>query len=208
MKRNSLVRAGVAAALLFAGAAYAGELTIFTAPKFGGKEMTIRGAVSNLDRTGFNDSAESLSVRGGRWEVCTDAYFSGHCEVVGPGEYARLRGPLFRRISSARELMPYAYEEPRFYRYGAYERYAPIERRYSAVEAYTLPGFRGDTLRIEGNATSIAPSDSVSSLVIREGVWEACTGVDFNGACRVYEPGHYANLGSLDGRIASLRRIG
>jgi hypothetical protein len=126
-----------------------------------------------------------------------------------PGDYRVLDGPLYRRISSARELAPIAYEERRYPR-----AYAGEERgRYSALEVYTLPGFRGSTMRFDGSATTLDNAttsiEGVSSLVVREGVWELCTGLEGRGSCRVYEPGRYPRLGSFEGApVNSLRRIG
>ena len=239
MKSTSLVRASVLAALTLAGgAAYAAEMTLYTGPNFRGNDLTLSGEARNLDRSGFNDRAESLVVRSGRWEVCTDANFSGYCAVLGPGDYRTLDGPLFRRISSAREIAPIAYDD-RAYRYATNEPYPRvveprvIERivepriieqrvieprvveprsRYSALEVYTLPGFRGSTMRFDGAATTLdtaTTNEGVSSLIVREGVWELCTGTDHAGSCRVYEPGRYPRLGSFEGSpVGSLRRVG
>jgi hypothetical protein len=208
---------------MLAGGAYAAEMTLFTGPNFRGADLTINGAANNLERSGFNDRAESVIVRSGRWEVCSDADYAGHCAVLGPGDYRLLDGPLYRRISSAREIAPIAYDERRYYRPGAYEPYPPVVQayppvvqeprsRYSALEVYSLPGFRGSTMRFDGAATTLdraATYDGVSSLIVREGTWELCTGVDHSGSCRVYEPGRYPRLGSFEGTpVGSLRRIG
>jgi hypothetical protein len=157
-------------------------------------------------------------VRSGRWQVCSDANYSGYCTVLDPGEYRMLEGPLFRQISSARELAPVAYDAPRYYRYDyAYNGYVPPpvtepRGRYSALELYTLPGFRGSTMRFDRSATTLdtrATDEGVASLIVREGTWELCDGINNNGECRVYEPGRYANLGSATGHaVGSLRRIG
>ena len=215
MKSTSLVRAGVLSALLVAGAAYAGEMSIYSAPNFRGGELTLNGTASNLDRSGFNDRSESIVVRSGRWEVCTDANFGGYCATLGPGDYRLLEGPLYRRISSAREIAPIAYEDRRYYRYGDYRRAVPASPAYdtySALEVFTLPGFRGSAIRFDGNATSIdsrSPDEGAASLIVREGTWELCTGMNHSGTCRVYEPGRYPRLGAVDGApVGSLRRIG
>jgi hypothetical protein len=234
MKSTSLVRASVLAALTFAGGAYAAEMTLYSNANFRGNDLTISGEARNLDRSGFNDRTESLVVRSGRWEVCTDANFAGYCAVLGPGNYRALDGPLFRSISSAREIAPIAYNEPA-YRYGAYEPYPRVAEpvivepriieqrvvepriveprsRYSALEVYTLPGFRGSTMRFDAEATTLdkaTTTEGVSSLIVREGVWELCTGTDNSGSCRVYEPGRYPRLGSFEGApVGSLRRVG
>ena len=228
MKSTSILRASILSGLVLAGGAYAAEMTIYTGPNLRGEGITLNGVTNDLDRTGFNDRAESILVRSGRWEVCSDANFSGYCAVLGPGEYRRLDSPLFRGVSSAREVAPYAYDD-RYYRYGYNESYPravepyprviePVPRvieprsRYSALETYTLPGFRGSTMRFDANATTLdtaSTDEGVSSLIVREGVWELCTGTNHAGSCRVYEPGRYPRLGSFEGApVGSLRRIG
>jgi len=223
MKSTSILRASILSGLLLAGGAYAAEMTLFIGSDFRGADLTLNGTTNNLERSGFNDRAESVIVRSGRWEVCSDANFAGDCAVLGPGQYRMLDGPLFRRISSAREVAPIAYEDRRYYRYGStyepYPRAAEPQRyyteprsRYSALETFTLPGFRGGTMRFDANATTLDTANTnegVSSLIVREGVWELCSGTDNSGPCRVYEPGRYPRLGSFEGSpVGSLRRIG
>jgi hypothetical protein len=84
---------------------------------------------------------------------------------------------------------------------------------YGALEVYSERGFRGMTMKFDREGKSLdSPANldrGVSSLVIREGTWEICTGRHGDGACRVYEPGSYARLGRFEGApIGSLRRIG
>jgi hypothetical protein len=66
--------------------------------------MAFRDAVPDLDPTGFNDRAASISVRDGTWEVCLDAYFQGSCMRLSPGDYPRLDQQFNDRISSLREI--------------------------------------------------------------------------------------------------------
>src|SRR5438093_679449 len=106
---STLVRAALAAGLVLAtGAALAGEITLYERPGFQGRSMTLRNNMPDLDRTRFNDRAESIVVRDGVWEVCTDARYGGRCARLQPGEYPTLDGPLNDRISSAREVAQYA----------------------------------------------------------------------------------------------------
>jgi Beta/Gamma crystallin len=90
---------------LLASALCAGEITLFERQDFQGRRMTIRGTMSDLDRTDFNDRAESIIVREGVWEVCSDARFNGRCARLQPGEYRNLQGSLDRSISSVREVL-------------------------------------------------------------------------------------------------------
>ena len=90
--KSSVTRIAVAAAFGFAAtAALAGEIILYENPGFQGRRMTLRGTMSDLDRTQFNDRAESIVVRDGVWEVCTDARFSGRCVRLQPGEYPNLQ---------------------------------------------------------------------------------------------------------------------
>lgn len=55
-----------------------------------GRSFKASGATSNLQREGFNDTASSVVVRSGRWELCADAEYMGRCVVVAPGIYPDL----------------------------------------------------------------------------------------------------------------------
>jgi hypothetical protein len=70
-----------------------------------------RNVVRNLDGTGFNDRASSLSVSGGYWIFCSDANFEGDCRAFSPGDYPNLPSDLDRRISLGRRIADrYPYE--------------------------------------------------------------------------------------------------
>jgi hypothetical protein len=65
----------------------------------------VNGAVRNMEDVRFNDAAGSVVVEGGRWLVCSDAYFGGYCRVLNPGRYDDLDAAGLRHaISSARPL--------------------------------------------------------------------------------------------------------
>jgi hypothetical protein len=87
---------------------------LYEGPNFHGRSFPIeRSIVRNLDRTQFNDRAESLRVESGYWIFCSDANFEGDCRTFGPGEYADLPGELNRRISSGRMISGnYPYNAP------------------------------------------------------------------------------------------------
>ena len=103
--KKSVTRIAVAAVFgLAATAVLAGEIILYESPGFQGRRMTLHGTTPDLDRTQFNDRAESIVVRDGVWEVCTDARFAGRCVRLQPGEYPNLQGDLNNRISSVRNL--------------------------------------------------------------------------------------------------------
>ena len=87
---------------------------LYEGPNFRGRSFAIeRNVVRNLDRTQFNDRAESLRVETGYWIFCSDANFEGDCRTFGPGNYPDLPGELNRRISSGRMISGnYPYNAP------------------------------------------------------------------------------------------------
>jgi hypothetical protein len=85
------------------GRALGGELTLYTRDDFAGRSLTVRNGAADLRERDFNDTAQSVRVRAGYWEVCEDADFRGRCRTLGPGEYASLER-LSNRVSSVREV--------------------------------------------------------------------------------------------------------
>jgi|SRR5436309_6689676 len=56
--------------------------------------------------------------------------------------------------------------------------------------------------------SATAFNDTATSMVIREGVWQACTEPNFQGQCVQLQPGAYRNLNaSLNHSVASVREI-
>lgn len=92
------------------------ELVLYGREDFRGRNFTADRRVGNLERFGFNDRASSAVVRGGRWEVCTEARFEGNCVVLRRGRYPSLHAMgLNDRITSVRPLQRQArVDEQRF----------------------------------------------------------------------------------------------
>ena len=67
-----------------ASTALAGEATLFANRDFQGPAMTVRGPSPNLGKIGVNDTASSIVVRAGVWEVCSKPYFEGYCAQLQP----------------------------------------------------------------------------------------------------------------------------
>ena len=98
--RTALGVAGVAVA-----AHAAAQVTFFENEDFRGRQFNAAGTIGDFERYGFNDRASSAIVNNGRWEVCTDARFSGRCVVLRPGRYESLaRVGLDNRASSVRAV--------------------------------------------------------------------------------------------------------
>lgn len=96
--------------LLVAGTASA-DVVLYSDYGFNGDTFRVDRQVWNFDRLGFNDRAHSAVVRGGVWEVCTDARFEGRCVQLRPGNYANLDElGLGGNISSMREVTRNGYD--------------------------------------------------------------------------------------------------
>lgn len=79
----------------------AGGVVLYEHGDFQGRELVIHQATANLAALNFNDRSSAVEVLGGRWELCTDAEYSGRCIVLGPGRHQLERG-MNDRISSVR----------------------------------------------------------------------------------------------------------
>ena len=126
------MKVGLKALVLAIGVVFAGQaaaqLSLFEHDGFQGGHVTANRPIDNFANSGFNDRASSAEVRGGTWQVCTDAYFEGRCVVLRPGTYPSLASiGLNDRISSVRPVDEYgrAYERDP----AEHGRYA--DRRYS-----------------------------------------------------------------------------
>jgi len=79
------------------------------------------------------------------------------------------------------------------------------------VTLYQRPNFGGTAVTVHTQSQdlqSTAFNDTATSMVIRDGVWQACTEANFQGRCVQLQPGAYANLNaSLNGSVASVREI-
>jgi hypothetical protein len=197
---------GVALAAISIGTAAAAEIAVFKQPNFSGEGLTLRGDTANLGDRGFLDQVSSIDVRSGQWQVCTQPDYKGECVVLERGRYPTLEKTLNHRIESVREVTRYADRGRDSYsRYGGARGYS----RNPAVELFAAPDFRGRSMTLDRDADTLFDGGQrAASLVINEGTWEVCTEPDYEGVCRVFEPGSYETLGRLHRRVGSLRRIG
>lgn len=79
------------------------------------------------------------------------------------------------------------------------------------IMLYEGPGFRGRSAVTTGAIPDLGNTvlaGTASSLVVTDGIWEACTDTYFRGRCGQLVPGNYAGLsGNLGGAILSVRQI-
>jgi len=103
------------------------SITFYEQEGYSGRWFATEGRIANFNRFGFNDRANSVKVRGGRWEVCTAPRFEGRCVVLRRGDYPSLRDTgLEERISSARPVQRGSRE---WNRSEAYDRRQTPDRR-------------------------------------------------------------------------------
>ena len=172
-----------------------GAIKFFDQTVFRGRAMDLQNAVSDFRQRGYNDRASSIIVARGVWELCSGTGFGGNCRLYGPGRYADLGPGMANRVSSARQV------------------HAQAGRRWnthSGIELYTAPAFRGQAKTVASQVRNLSGSgfnDRVGSLVVNAGEWELCTDAGFAGACTVFGPGAYANLGWLSAQLSSVRQL-
>jgi hypothetical protein len=79
------------------------------------------------------------------------------------------------------------------------------------IVLYEHDRFRGQSLTLNAdhnNFDHIGFNDTVSSLIVRQGVWQLCEHSDYRGVCREYGPGSYRAVGSdLNDLFSSARLL-
>ena len=79
------------------------------------------------------------------------------------------------------------------------------------ITLYEHRDFNGPSLTVNGAAPNLERNgfnDTASSLIVRDGVWEACTNAYFKGRCVELQPGAYGDLrDTVNDRISSVRQI-
>lgn len=201
--RNALL----AGALLLSGVAQAAEITVYKQPNFSGESLPLERASHDLARLGFHDQISSIVVHSGAWEACTQPNFRGDCVVLPPGSYPALDTRINHRIESLREAPAYVLK-------GRETRTASASERRgeppAALELFASSGFMGRAQAVHRDTHALVETGfdaPASSLVVREGTWQLCTEPGYQGVCRVFSPGRYADLGRMNNQVVSVRRI-
>lgn len=207
---NSLSKIALAAAGLAMVTHAAAQVTFYEHEGFQGRAFTTESQVRNLERTGFNDRASSVTVRGdrsARWEVCEDVRYSGRCVVLRRGQYPSLAAMgLNDRVSSVRAVERSASVDD--------DRYAPAPPpvQVSQVTFYEHEGFQGQSFTTESAISRLGRAgfnDRASSVVVRGERWEVCSDDRYRGQCVVLRRGQYPSLAAmgLNDRVSSLRTV-
>ena len=167
-------------------------VVLFEHANFEGRQVGISSTVARLGDLGFNDTASSVIVRRGRWQLCEHSDFGGECLVLGPGRHA-LESVFNDRASSIRPL------------YGNADQPLP---RGGAIVLYEFANLGGQQVTITepvSNLQSLAMNDVATAVEVLSGQWELCTDANFSGQCMVLRPGRYQLDRSMRDRISSVR---
>lgn len=81
------------------------------------------------------------------------------------------------------------------------------------LKLYSKKHYEGHSIKIRSDQRNLAAvgfNDRVSSLEIKKGAWQLCSGTDYDGKCVTLDPGRYRSLEDLglEDRISSVRRVG
>ena len=102
---SSHSRLFVASALALAVAnAFAGQITLYERPDLQGRSLVANDGIALVQGQGFGNTASSIVVVDGIWQVCTDANFNGRCAELPPGSYPGIDATLNGRIASVRQI--------------------------------------------------------------------------------------------------------
>ncbi len=210
----------VASALALAvTTAFAGQITLYERPDFQGRYVVANGGIPVVQGQGFGNTASSIVVVDGIWEVCSDANFNGRCVQLAPGNYPGIDARLNGRIASVRPIgyadgprpvaiapQPYANPVPAVVN-------PPLVTGRALL--YELPNFGGAWVAFDrGEANDLDwahfsnPLHRAVSIRVEAGTFLFCTDMAFQGECRVLGPGEYPQLpGPLITGISSARQV-
>jgi len=80
------------------------------------------------------------------------------------------------------------------------------------ITLFERPNFHGQSVSTDGSLPNLSRSgfnDTASSVIVRDGIWEACTDAYFHGSCVTLRSGEYRTLdATLNDRISSVRQVG
>lgn len=182
---------------------------VLYAGDFSGPELRLSEAVDDLRRRAFNDSATTVEVLAGQWELCSDGGYGGHCLRLGPGRHA-LPPPLRDRLSS---LRPWTGPGTTGTPGGSGVHGGPGRPWAGAAPALVLyehAGGGGRALELHEASANLGAqgfNDRASSVEVLRGRWQLCRHADFQGECVVLGPGRHTLEGRLHDGVSSLRPL-
>lgn len=201
-----IARVAIAAATLGC-AAYAGaqEIVLYQNDNFSGPRYSANQSVADLGNAGFNDRASSVQVRGGSWQLCSDAYFRGQCVTLGPGNYPSLGAMgLNDRVSSLREIgWNSGGGQGGNWGGGGGGGGGP-----ASIVLFESAGMTGRSYTLTQATPDLGGTgfnDRAMSAIVNSGTWQLCADANYESSCEIYGPGQHQLLGAMAGRLSSAR---
>ena len=222
----------VASAVALAAAnAFAGQITLYERPDFQGRYVVANDGIPVVQAQGIGNTASSIVVVDGIWQVCTDANFNGRCAELPPGSYPGIDATLNGRIASVRQIgyadrprpvaiAPQPYPNPVAIAPQRYPNPMPAVVNPPLVTGRALlyedPNFGGAWVAFDrGEANDLDwahftnPLHRAASIRVESGTFLFCTDIAFQGDCLVLGPGEYPQLpGPLITGVSSARQVG
>ncbi len=101
---NKLVKTALTVLTAVVASQAMAQIVLYEGEGYRGRSVVVDRDMRNLDRRGLGDTARSIVVERGRWEVCEQPRFEGRCAVLRRGNYPNLKGTgLEANISSIRK---------------------------------------------------------------------------------------------------------
>lgn len=141
-----------------------GSIVIFTQTNF-------RGIPQNINRETPNrrpNTARSVTINRGVWELCEDPAFAGRCRTFRDSS-PDIRRDGLRRIGSARQIRGAAVPAP------------------MVITLFERDLYRGTSWTTTTAVNDTARRSRVRSVTIGRGVWELCEGRNFSGRCVILD---------------------
>ncbi|GAB3664056.1 beta/gamma crystallin-related protein [Ramlibacter alkalitolerans] len=108
------IKAALTASTLVLASQAMAQIVLYEREGFRGHSVVVNGEMRNLERRALGDTAASVVVERGRWEVCERPRYQGRCAVLRRGNYPDLRGTGLQwniaSIRPAREGRRYDFE--------------------------------------------------------------------------------------------------
>lgn len=179
--------AALVAMLLLPLAAWAADAVVYEHEDFKGRKVDVDRDLDDLGRWGFAQSASSMLIQRGQWEVCGDANFGGRCVVLGPGRYPSLA------LLNFNDLM-------RSIRRKGDGGGGAWPWQSAEIELFEHAEFGGRSVKLNRAEAALRNGDMndvVSSIIVRRGNWQICSDDEFRGRCSTLAPGRYGSLDNM-----------
>ncbi|MBI1213177.1 MAG: hypothetical protein GC190_17060 [Alphaproteobacteria bacterium] len=199
MRRLSLVVAAALLAFSTVSGAHAQQMRTFSKPNYGGTQRVFRDPLPDL-QSSRPTTVGSVRLETEKWLICDGTNYSGDCLWVSrdvpslpalglsdtPGSIKPERVPLVRRHWGGR--------------------YPPSG---DSLALFEKANYDGEWTEIKDNVDNFAVANlkSPGSLVLGDGTWRLCTGVDYSGRCLIVTGSAWDLHEIFPGRILSAQKL-